>query len=194
MVREDLTPSKILTREAFENAIILNTAIGGSTNAPIHINAIARHIGVDLEIDDWEKIGLNIPLLVNMQPAGKYLGEDFYRAGGVPAVMNTLLKESKLWDKTLTVNGKSVADNYINTPSLNTNVIQNFSKPILENAGFIVLKGNIFDSAVMKTSVISDNFRSKYLEKPGSKNIFQVRAIVFEGPEDYHLRLSLIHI
>jgi dihydroxy-acid dehydratase len=190
MVKEDLTPSKILTRKAFENSIVLNSAIGGSTNAPIHINAIARHVGVELKIEDWEKIGLEIPMLVNLQPAGKYLGEDFHRAGGVPAVMNTLLKAGKLHDNSLTVNGKTVADNYANTTTKNTDVISTFLKPLIENAGFLILKGNICDAAVMKTSVISDNFRTQYLSKPGSKNVFEVRAIVFEGPEDYHARIN----
>ena len=190
MVKEDLTPSKILTRKAFENSIVLNSAIGGSTNAPIHINAIARHVGVKLEIEDWEKVGLEIPMLVNLQPAGKYLGEDFHRAGGVPAVMNTLLKAKKLHEKSLTVNGKTVADNYADTTTKDTDVIRTFLKPMLENAGFIILKGNIFDSAVMKTSVISDNFRSQYLSKPNSINVFELRAIVFEGPEDYHSRIN----
>jgi len=190
MVKKDLTPSKILTREAFENVIVLNSAIGGSTNAPIHINAIARHVGVELEIEDWEKVGLEIPMLVNLQPGGKYLGEDFHRAGGVPAVMNALLKAGKLHDSAITVNGKTVAENYAETTTQDTDVIRTFQNPMLENAGFIVLKGNIFDSAVMKTSVISDSFRSQYLDKPGSRNIFEVRAIVFEGPEDYRKRIN----
>jgi len=190
MVKKDLTPSKILTRKAFENSIVLNSAIGGSTNAPIHINAIARHVGVELEIEDWEKVGLEIPMLVNMQPGGKYLGEDFHRAGGVPAVMNALLKAGKLHDSAITVNGKTVAENYAETTTQDTDVIRTFQNPMLENAGFIVLKGNIFDSAVMKTSVISDSFRSQYLDKPGSRNIFEVRAIVFEGPEDYRKRIN----
>ena len=190
MVKKDLTPSKILTRKAFENSIVLNSAIGGSTNAPIHINAIARHVGVELEIEDWEKVGLEIPMLVNLQPGGKYLGEDFHRAGGVPAVMNALLKAGKLHDSAITVNGKTVAENYDETTTQDTDVIRTFQNPMLENAGFIVLKGNIFDSAVMKTSVISDSFRSQYLDKPGSRNIFEVRAIVFEGPEDYRKRIN----
>ena len=190
MVKEDLTPSKILTREAFENAVILNSAIGGSTNSPIHINAIARHIGVELEIEDWEKIGLGIPLLVNLQPVGKYLGEDYHRAGGVPAVMNALLKAGKLHDFAITVNGKTVGENYAETTTQDTDVIRPYQDPMLENAGFVVLKGNLCDAAVMKTSVISDSFRSQYLSKPGSKNIFEVRAIVFEGPEDYHARIN----
>jgi dihydroxy-acid dehydratase len=190
MVKKDLTPSKILTRKAFENSIVLNSAIGGSTNAPIHINAIARHVGVELEIEDWEKVGLEIPMLVNLQPGGKYLGEDFHRAGGVPAVMNALLKAGKLHDSAITVNGKTVAENYAETTTQDTDVIRTFQNPMLENAGFIVLKGNIFDSAIMKTSVISDSFRSQYLEKPSSRNIFEVRAIVFEGPEDYRKRIN----
>ena len=190
MVKEDLTPSKILTREAFENAVILNSAIGGSTNSPIHINAIARHIGVELDIEDWEKVGLEIPLLVNLQPVGKYLGEDFHRAGGVPAVMNALLKAGKLHEFAITVNGKTVGENYAETTTQDTDVIRPYQDPMLENAGFVVLKGNLCDAAVMKTSVISNSFRSQYLSKPGSKNIFEVRAIVFEGPEDYHARIN----
>ena len=190
MVKEDLTPSKILTREAFENTVILNSAIGGSTNSPIHINAIARHIGVELDIEDWEKVGFEIPLLVNLQPVGKYLGEDYHRAGGVPAVMNALLKAGKLHDFAITVNGKTVGENYAETTTQDTDVIRPYQNPMLENAGFVVLKGNLCDAAVMKTSVISDSFRSQYLSKPGSKNIFEVRAIVFEGPEDYHARIN----
>ena len=190
MVKEDLTPSKILTREAFENTMILNSAIGGSTNSPIHINAIARHIGVELDIEDWEKVGFEIPLLVNLQPVGKYLGEDYHRAGGVPAVMNALLKAGKLHDFAITVNGKTVGENYAETTTQDTDVIRPYQDPMLENAGFVVLKGNLCDAAVMKTSVISDSFRSQYLSKPGSKNIFEVRAIVFEGPEDYHARIN----
>ena len=190
MVKEDLTPSKILTREAFENTVILNSAIGGSTNSPIHINAIARHIGVELDIEDWEKVGFGIPLLVNLQPVGKYLGEDYHRAGGVPAVMNALLKAGKLHEFAITVNGKTVGENYAKTTTQDTDVIRPYQDPMLENAGFVVLKGNLCDAAVMKTSVISDSFRSQYLSKPGSKNIFEVRAIVFEGPEDYHARIN----
>ena len=190
MVKDDLTPARIMTRESFENAIVLNSALGGSTNAPIHINAIARHVGVELKIEDWQKIGFEIPLLVNMQPSGKYLGEDFYRAGGVPAVMNSLLAAGKLNDNAITANGKTIAENYDQTPILDKDVIRTFDDPILENAGFIILKGNICDAAVMKTSVISENFRTQYLSRPGSKNVFEVRAIVFEGPEDYHKRIN----
>ena len=190
MVKEDLTPSKILTREAFENTVILNSAIGGSTNSPIHINAIARHVGVELDIEDWEKVGFEIPLLVNLQPVGKYLGEDYHRAGGVPAVMNALLKAGKLHEFAITVNGKTVGENYAETTTQDTDVIRPYQDPMLENAGFVVLKGNLCDAAVMKTSVISDSFRSQYLSKPGSTNLFEVRAIVFEGPEDYHARIN----
>jgi dihydroxy-acid dehydratase len=190
MVEEDMTPSRIMTREAFENAVVLNSALGGSTNAPIHINAIARHVGVELKIEDWQKIGFEIPLLANMQPGGKYLGEDFHRAGGVPAVMNSLLAAGKLNNSAVTVNGKTVSENYAKTPTLDSDVIKTCADPILENAGFIILKGNICDAAVMKTSVISENFRTQYLEKPGSRNVFEVRAVVFDGPEDYHARIN----
>ena len=190
MVKEDLTPSKIMTRESFENAVVLNSALGGSTNAPIHINAIARHVGVKLQIEDWQKIGFGIPLLVNMQPSGKYLGEDFYRAGGVPAVMNSLLVDGKLKGSSITANGKTIAENYARSQILDKDVIRTCDDPILENAGFIILKGNVCDAAVMKTSVISENFRTQYLSNPGSNNIFEVRAIVFDGPEDYHERIN----
>ena len=190
MVKEDLTPTRIMNRESFENAVVLNSALGGSTNAPIHINAIARHVGVELKIEDWQKIGFEIPLLVNMQPSGKYLGEDFYRAGGVPAVMNSLLAAGKLNETTITANGKTIALNYSNSPILDKDVIRTCDDPILENAGFMILKGNICEAGVMKTSAISENFRTQYLSKPGSKNVFEIRAIVFEGPEDYHERIN----
>ena len=190
MVKEDLTPSKIMTRESFENAVVLNSALGGSTNAPIHINAIARHVGVEFQIEDWQEIGFGIPLLVNMQPSGKYLGEDFYRAGGVPAVMNSLLVDGKLRGSSIAANGKTIAENYAQSQILDKDVIRTCDNPILENAGFIILKGNVCDAAVMKTSVISENFRTQYLSNPGSNNIFEVRAIVFDGPEDYHERIN----
>ena len=190
MVNEDLTPSKIMTREAFENAIMLNSAIGGSTNAPIHINAIARHVGVELDIQDWEKVGFDIPLLVNLQPAGEYLGEDYHRAGGVPAVMNALLEQGKLHESEVNVNGRTVRENYGKTPTRDTKVIRNFDQPLMEQAGFVILQGNLCDASVMKTSVISDSFRKQYLSRPGHENIFEVRAIVFEGPEDYHARIN----
>ncbi|MEM7250022.1 MAG: IlvD/Edd family dehydratase [Pseudomonadota bacterium] len=190
MVWEDLTPSKLLTRESFENAIIANSAIGGSTNAPIHINAVARHVGVNLEIEDWESVGHKIPLLVNMQPAGEHLGEGYYRAGGLPAVMHELLKAGKLHAGVMTVNGKTVGENYANSESYNRDVIHAFDEPIMNDAGFVVLSGNLFDAAVMKTSVISEEFSKRYLERPGQENIFEGRAIVFEGPEDYHDRIN----
>ncbi len=190
MVEEDLTPSKILTREAFENAIVTNTAIGGSTNAPIHVNAIARHIDVELDIKDWQTIGHDVPLLVNMQPAGEYLGEAYYQAGGVPAVMHELLNADRLHADALTANGKSIGENVAKTVSSNRDVIYAYDQPLKKKAGFVVLAGNLFDAAVMKTSVINETFRSRYLERPGDENAFEVRAIVFEGPEDYARRIE----
>jgi dihydroxy-acid dehydratase len=190
MVNEDLTPSKILTREAFENVIVANSAIGGSTNAPIHINAIARHAGVELDIMDWQRIGHDIPLLVNLQPAGEYLGEAYYEAGGLPAVMHELLDEGKLHAGALTVNGRSIGENYAGTPSRDRRVIKAYREPMMENAGFAVLSGNLFDAAIMKTSVISEEFHQRYLATPGQENVFEVRALVFDGPEDYHARIN----
>ena len=190
MVHDDLTPSQILTRAAFENAITVNSAIGGSTNAPIHVNAIATHIGVKLDITDWQRIGHHIPLLVNMQPAGHYLGEAYYRAGGLPAVMYELLKAGKLHGDALTVNGATVAQNYASCVSSDREVIRAYEEPLLQDAGFIVLTGNLFDAAIMKTSVISDEFRNRYLERIGDEGAFEGRAIVFEGPEDYHARID----
>lgn len=190
MVEEDLTPSKILTRDAFENAIVVNSAIGGSTNAPIHLNAIARHANIELDISEWETIGLAVPLLVNLQPAGEYLGEAYHQAGGVPAVMHELLKAGRLHGSCMTVAGTTVGENCVNTPPLNTDVIRSYESPMMENAGFAVLKGNVCDAAIMKTSVISDEFRQRYLSEPNQENVFEVRAIVFEGPEDYHKRIN----
>jgi dihydroxy-acid dehydratase len=191
MVREDLKPSDILTREAFENAIAINSAIGGSTNAPIHLNAIARHIGVPLNNDDWQEVGGDVPLLVNMQPAGEYLGEDYHRAGGVPAVVGEMMSNGLLpHPGALTANGVSMGENCEGRLSENTDVIRKIDKPMLEKAGFINLKGNLFDSAIMKTSVISDEFRGRYLSNPDDLNAFEGRAIVFEGPEDYHDRIE----
>jgi dihydroxy-acid dehydratase len=190
MVWEDLKPSDIMTREAFENAIIVNTAIGGSTNAPIHINAIARHIGVDLKVEDWQKYGLKVPLIVNVQPAGKYLGEEFHRAGGVPAVINELMKKKLIRENALTANGKTIGENCETTQTIDKDVIFPVNKPMKKDAGFLVLKGNLFDSAVMKTSVISDEFRDRYLSNPDDRDAFEGRAIVFEGPEDYHHRID----
>lgn len=190
MVEEDLTPSRILTRKAFENAIRVNSAIGGSTNAPIHINAIASHIGVALDIGEWETIGLDIPLLVNLQPAGEYLGEAYHLAGGVPAVMHELLRAGKLHGDALTCDGTTIAENCSDSPSRNHDVIRSYADPMKENAGFAVLRGNLCDAAIMKTSVIGDDFRKRYLSRPGHENVFEVRAIVFEGPEDYHARIN----
>ena len=190
MVREDITPSKIMIREAFENVIVANSAIGGSTNAPIHVNAIARHIGVPLSIDDWQRFGHRIPLLVNMQPAGDHLGEGYFRAGGLPAVMGELLRAGKLHADAVTVNGRTIAENYSGVQSEDTDVIRPFDRPLKEDAGFLVLKGNLFDAAIMKTSVIDETFRRRYLERPGQENVVEGRAIVFDGPEDYHRRIN----
>jgi xylonate dehydratase len=190
IVEQDVKPSDILTRKAFENAIVANSAIGGSTNAPIHINAIARHVGVKLSIDDWEKIGYDVPLLVNMQPAGEYLGEEYYRAGGLPAVMHELLKARRIHADALTINGKTMGENVRGAQSTNPDVIKPFRSPMKKKAGFKVLRGNLFDSAIMKTSVISDEFRKRYLSKPKDKDAFEGPAVVFEGPEDYHNRID----
>jgi dihydroxy-acid dehydratase len=190
IVDQNLRPSDILTRKAFENAIVANSAIGGSTNAPIHINAIARHIGVKLAIGDWEKIGYDVPLLVNMQPAGKYLGEEYYRAGGLPAVMHELLKAGRIHADALTINGRTMGENVRNARSKDPDIIKPYNEPMKKHAGFKVLKGNLFDSAIMKTSVISEEFRKRYLSNPKDKNAFEGRAVVFEGPEDYHHRID----
>jgi len=190
IVHEDLKPSDILTREAFENTIVVNSAIGGSTNAPIHINAIARHIGVPLSVEDWQRIGHKIPLLVNMQPAGKYLGEEFHRAGGVPAVVAELIEAGKIHQGARTVNGKTMGENCRGKRSWNRDVIRTYDAPLVKEAGFIVLSGNLFDNAVMKTSVISPEFRDRYLSNPKDREAFEGRAIVFDGPEDYHRRID----
>src|SRR6202042_1765616 len=190
MVWEDLKPSDILTRKAFENCIVVNSAIGGSTNAPIHINALARHIGVELDIEDWQKYGHEIPLLVNMQPAGFYLGEEFHRAGGVPAVVRELMQHKRIHEDALTVNGRTMGENCRDAPKADGDVIWTFDKPLVKDAGFLVLRGNLFDSAIMKTSVISKEFRDRYLINPKDPNAFEGRAIVFEGPEDYHHRID----
>jgi len=190
IVREDLKPSDILTRAAFENAIVACSAIGGSTNAPIHISAIARHVGVELKIEDWEKIGYDVPLLVNMQPAGEYLGEEYFRAGGLPAVMHELLQAKRLHGDALTINGKTYAENVARAKSSDADVIRPYAKPLKPHAGFKVLHGNLFDSAIMKTSVISDEFRLRYLSNVKDPNAFEGRAIVFDGPEDYHHRID----
>jgi dihydroxy-acid dehydratase len=190
IVREDLKPSDILTRAAFENAIVACSAIGGSTNAPIHINAIARHIGVPLAIEDWEKVGYDVPLLVNMQPAGGYLGEDYYRAGGLPAVMHELLAAGKIHGDARTINGRTMGENVAPAKVNNHDVIRPYQKPLMLHAGFKILHGNLFDNAVMKTSVISDEFRDRYLSNPKDPNAFEGRAVVFDGPEDYHKRID----
>jgi len=190
IVREDLKPSDILTRAAFENAIVACSAIGGSTNAPIHVNAIARHIGIELTMEDWETIGYDVPLLVNMQPAGAYLGEDYYRAGGLPAVMHELYAAGRLRGDALTVNGKNVTENVGRAKACNADVIRPYDRPLKAKAGFKVLRGNLFDSAIMKTSVISDEFRKRYLSNPKDPNAFEGRAVVFDGPEDYHRRID----
>ena len=191
MVWEDLRPSEIMTRAAFENAIVINSAIGGSTNAPIHLNGIARHLGVELNNDDWQSVGHHVPLMVNLQPAGEYLGEDYHRAGGVPAVVGELLAAGLLpHPDALTVNGHSMGDNCSARRSENSEVVKSADQPILADAGFINLSGNLFDSAIMKTSVISDNFRKTYLSNPEDMNAFEGRAIVFDGPEDFHHRID----
>src|SRR5271167_735133 len=190
IVREDLKPSDILTRAAFENAIVACSAIGGSTNAPIHLVAIARHIGVELSVEDWEKFGYDVPLLVNMQPAGEYLGEEYYRAGGLPAVMHELLDAGRLHGDALTINGKTIADNVARAKASNPVVIRPYKEPLKAEAGFRVLHGNLFDSAIMKTSVISDEFRQRYLSDPKDPDAFEGPAVVFDGPEDYHRRID----
>jgi len=191
MVWEDLRPSDIMTRAAFENAIVINSAIGGSTNAPIHLNGIARHLGVTLDNDDWQAIGHSVPLLVNLQPAGAYLGEDYHRAGGVPAVVGELMAAGLLpHPEALTVNGASMGDNMVTRRSINHDVIKPVDAALKKNAGFINLSGNLFDSAIMKTSVISETFRATYLSDSNDPNAFEGRAVVFDGPEDFHKRID----
>ena len=190
IVRSDLKPSDILTRKAFENAIVACSAIGGSTNAPIHINAIARHIGVQLTIEDWERFGYDVPLLVDVQPAGKYLGEDYYRAGGLPAVLGELMRANRLHADALTINGKTLGENASKAESRDPDVIRPYAKPLKERAGFKVLSGNLFDSAIMKISVISQEFRDRYLSDREDLNAFEGTAVVFDGPEDYHARID----
>lgn len=190
MVWEDLKPSDILTREAFENTIRVNSAIGGSTNAPIHINAIAKHIGVPLSVDDWETLGLEVPLLVNLQPAGEYLGEDFHHAGGVPTVVNELMKHGLIHEGALTVSGKGMGENCRGRSSEAPDVIRTFETALKKAAGFKVMRGNLFASAVMKTSVISEEFRARYLSNPADPDAFEAKAVVFDGPEDYHHRID----
>ncbi|MCR6658319.1 MAG: dihydroxy-acid dehydratase family protein [Asticcacaulis sp.] len=190
MVKEDLKPSDILTKEAFINAIRVNSAIGGSTNAPIHLNALARHIGVDLKVEEWQTYGEEVPLLVNLQPAGEYLGEDYHHAGGVPAVVNQLMKHGLIHENAMTANGKTMGENCRNAVIEDPNVIKTFEQPLKERAGFRVLSGNLFDSAVMKVSVVSQEFRERYLSNPADPEAFVGRAVVFDGPEDYHHRID----
>jgi dihydroxy-acid dehydratase len=190
MVAEDLTPSKVLTREAFENAIVVNSAIGGSTNCPPHIIAIARHMGVDLNIRDWERVGHQIHLLANVQPAGEFLGEAYHRAGGVGAIFGELMQAGKIRTSAFTVTGATAGENYKDARSLDTNVIRPYDNPLKLNAGLLVVSGNLFTSALVKTSVISDEFRRRYLSEPGSEDCFVARAVVFDGPEDYRKRIE----
>ena len=190
MVAEDLKPSDILTRDAFHNAIVVNSAIGGSTNAPIHLAAIARHAGIDLPLKDWETIGHRVPLLVNLQPAGEYLGEDYYRAGGVPAVIAQLMTAGLIREGVTTVNGRTLGDNCRSATILNEDVIRPFDRPLAVDAGFLVLSGNLFDAAIMKTSVIGEEFRARYLSNPDDPDAFEGPAVVFDGPEDYHRRID----
>ncbi len=190
MIHADRKPSDILIRESFINAIRVNSALGGSTNAPLHLIALARHVGVELSIDDWQRYGYDIPLLVNLQPAGEYLGEDFYRAGGVPAVVAQLMKKGLLFEQAPTVNGRSIGENCATAHILDEAVIQPFERPLADKAGFLVLRGNLFDSAIMKTSVISKEFRDRYLSDPHDPESFEGRAVVFDGPEDYHARID----
>ena len=190
MVKDDLTPSMIMTRESFENAIIVNSAIGGSTNAQWHITAIARHVGVELETAAWQNVGYDIPLMANIQPAGEYLCESYHRAGGTAAIMSELLENSKLHGDVMTVTGKKMSENLQGIKIKDEKVITPFKKPMKQKAGFIVLKGNLFDSAIMKTSVISKQFKDKFLSRPGKEGVLEGKVIVFEGSEDYHDRLN----
>jgi dihydroxy-acid dehydratase len=190
MVWEDLRPSHVMTKKAFENTIALASAIGASSNCPPHLIAIARHIGVDLDLADWQRVGADLPLLVDCQPAGRFLGEGFHRAGGVPAVQRELLGAGKLHGDVVTVSGKTLADNLAAIPPGDPDVIRPYGRPLMENAGFLVMTGNLFDSAVMKVSVISQAFRDRYLSDPAHPNVFEGKAAVFDGPEDYHARID----
>ena len=190
LVREELTPSRVMTRAAFENAIAAASAIGASSNCPPHLIAIARHMGVPLTLDDWQAIGHDIPLLVNCQPVGEFLGEGFHRAGGLPAVMAELLAAGKVHGEALTVTGRALADDLAAAPRADRAVIKAYTQPLREHAGYLVLGGNLFDAAVMKVSAIDDAFRARYLQKPGDPDAFEAKAIVFEGPEDYHARIN----
>lgn len=190
MVKEDLTPCRILSRKAFENAIVVNSAIGGSSNCPVHLTAIARHAGVELPLKDWETIGHEIPLLADIQPAGRFLGEEFHRAGGVQSILGELIRADKIHCDAMTVTGKTIGECYRDARTLDTNIIRTYDNPVKDNAGFLVLSGNLFDSALVKTSVISEEFRKQFLSKPGSEDCFIARAVVFNGPEDYRRRIE----
>jgi dihydroxy-acid dehydratase len=190
MVKEDLKPSDILTKDAFLNAIAVNSAIGGSTNAAVHLTALARHAGVDLPLKTWQEHGHHIPLLVNLQPAGTYLGEDFHQAGGVPAVVNQLMSQGLIREDAPTVNGRTMGENCKGAEIVLPDVIRPITEPLMTDAGFMVLSGNLFDSAVMKTSVISAQFRDRYLSDPNDPEAFEGTAVVFDGPEDYHHRID----
>lgn len=190
MVHEDLTPRAVMIKASFENAIAVASAIGASTNCPIHMNAIARHVGVELTNDDWQRVGQDVPLLVDCQPAGRFLGEDFHRAGGAPAVMNELLRKGRLHGDAPTVSGRTVGENVGATVTTNRDVIRPYEEPLLRAAGLLVMSGNLFDSAVMKTSVIGKDFRERYLSDPERPDVFVARAVVFEGPEDYHAHIN----
>lgn len=190
MVHEDLKPSDIMTKAAFENAVVAAAALGASSNCPIHMVAIARHMGVEHSLEDWQRLGPEIPLLVDMQPAGRFLGESFHRAGGVPSVMKELLGAGKIDGSVMTVTGKTLAENLAGVPDGEREVIRAYDTPLKEHAGYVVLSGNIFDSAVIKTSVIDDEFRSRFLSDPAHPNVFIGKAVIFEGPEDYHARIE----
>nr|WP_288467095.1 IlvD/Edd family dehydratase [uncultured Pseudomonas sp.] len=190
LVMQDVRPSQIMTREAFENAIAVASALGASSNCPPHLIAIARHMGIELSLDDWQRIGESVPLLVNCMPAGKYLGEGFHHAGGVPAVMHELQKAGRLHEGCMTVSGRSIGEIVADKVTGNRDVILPYDEPLKHSAGFIVLSGNFFDSAIMKMSVVGEAFRKTYLAEPGKENCFEARAIVFEGPEDYHVRIN----
>jgi dihydroxy-acid dehydratase len=190
MVKENLRPSDIMTKQAFENAVVAAAALGASSNCPIHMVAVARHMGVEHTLEDWQRLGPEIPLLVDLQPAGRFLGEKFFRAGGVPAVMKELLQAGKLHGDVRTVTGKTLAEDLADVPDGDREVIRSYGKPLLEAAGYVVMSGNLFDSAVMKISVIDKDFRARFLSNPDRPNVFEGKAIVFEGPEDYHHRIE----
>ncbi|HUI60693.1 MAG TPA: IlvD/Edd family dehydratase [Steroidobacteraceae bacterium] len=190
MIHADRKPADILTREAFINAIRVNSALGGSTNAPIHLIALARHVGVELSLEDWQTYGYEVPLLVNLQPAGEYLGEDFYRAGGVPAVVAQLMRHGLIFEDARTANGRTIGENCRRGHIHDEDVIRPFERPLATRAGFRVLRGNLFESAIMKTSVISPEFRSRYLSNPEDPDAFEGAAVVFDGPEDYRARID----